>query len=51
VGAWVSVIVGAIFVACVMTFRLGLVGEIQRRFERRAAEFARTGKPPSERWP
>lgn len=37
VGAWVSVIVGAIFVACVMTFRLGLVGEIQRRFARRAA--------------
>jgi branched-chain amino acid transport system permease protein len=47
VGAWVSVIVGAIFVACVMTFRLGLVGEIQRRFARRAAEFARTGKPPA----
>jgi len=46
VGAWVSVIVGAIFVVCVMTFRLGLVGEIQRRFARRAAEFARTGKPP-----
>src|SRR5580692_8699925 len=39
VGAWVSVIVGAIFVACVMTFRLGLVGEIQRRFARRTAEF------------
>jgi branched-chain amino acid transport system permease protein len=48
VGAWVSVIVGAIFVVCVMTFRLGLVGEIQRRFARRAAEFARTtGKPPA----
>src|SRR6202045_885539 len=46
VGAWVSVIVGAIFVVCVMTFRLGLVGEIQRRFARRAAELARTGKPP-----
>jgi len=35
VGAWVSVIVGALFVVCVMTFRLGLVGEIQRRFARR----------------
>jgi branched-chain amino acid transport system permease protein len=32
VGAWVSVIVGAIFVVCVMTFRRGFVGEIQRRF-------------------
>lgn len=41
VGAWVSVIVGAIFVACVMTFRLGLVGEIQRRFGRRAADGGR----------
>jgi branched-chain amino acid transport system permease protein len=47
VGAWVSVIIGAIFVVCVMTFRLGLVGEIQRCFARRAAEFARTGKPPA----
>jgi branched-chain amino acid transport system permease protein len=35
VGAWVSVIVGALFVVCVMTFRLGLVGEIQRRLAKR----------------
>ena len=33
VGAWVSVIIGAIFVICVMIFRRGIVGEIQRRFE------------------
>jgi branched-chain amino acid transport system permease protein len=33
VGAWVSVIIGAIFVICVMAFRRGIVGEIQRRFE------------------
>jgi ABC-type branched-subunit amino acid transport system permease subunit len=26
------VIIGAIFVICVMTFRRGVVGEIQRRF-------------------
>lgn len=32
VGAWVSVIIGAIFVICVMIFRRGIVGEIQRRF-------------------
>jgi len=31
VGAWVSVIIGAIFVICVMTFRRGFVGEIERR--------------------
>jgi branched-chain amino acid transport system permease protein len=37
VGAWVSVIIGAIFVICVMTFRRGVAGEIQRRFVDRAA--------------
>ena len=31
VGAWVSVIIGAIFVVCVMLFRRGFVGEILRR--------------------
>jgi len=36
VGAWVSVILGVIFVVCVMLFRRGFVGEIQRRFSRRA---------------
>jgi branched-chain amino acid transport system permease protein len=36
VGAWVSVIIGAIFVVCVMIFRRGFVGEIQRRFAQRA---------------
>jgi branched-chain amino acid transport system permease protein len=34
VGAWVSVIIGAIFVICVLIFRRGFVGEIQRRFVR-----------------
>jgi branched-chain amino acid transport system permease protein len=38
VGAWVSVIIGGIFVVCVMTFRRGFVGEIQQRFARRAGE-------------
>jgi branched-chain amino acid transport system permease protein len=37
VGAWVSVIIGAIFVVCVMIFRRGFVGEIELRFARRAA--------------
>jgi branched-chain amino acid transport system permease protein len=41
VGAWVSVIIGAIFVVCVMTFRLGFVGEIQRRFAHRVGEFGK----------
>jgi branched-chain amino acid transport system permease protein len=36
VGAWVSVIIGAIFVVCVLVFRRGIVGEIQRLFMRRA---------------
>ena len=34
-GSWVSVIIGAIFVVCVMVFRRGVVGEIQRRFGQR----------------
>jgi branched-chain amino acid transport system permease protein len=34
VGAWVSVIIGAIFVVCVMIFRRGFVGEIAWRFAR-----------------
>jgi branched-chain amino acid transport system permease protein len=37
VGAWVSVIIGAIFVVCVMIFRRGFVGEIQRFFARPSA--------------
>jgi branched-chain amino acid transport system permease protein len=28
VGGWVTVIIGAIFVACVLTFRRGVVGEL-----------------------
>jgi branched-chain amino acid transport system permease protein len=36
VGSWVSVIIGAIFVVCVLIFRRGFVGEIQRRFAQRA---------------
>jgi len=41
VGAWVSVIIGGIFVVCVITFRRGFVGEIQRRFARRTGELAK----------
>ncbi len=35
VGSWVTVIIGAIFVLCVMTFRKGVVGELQAFMERR----------------
>ncbi|HEY2464917.1 MAG TPA: branched-chain amino acid ABC transporter permease [Steroidobacteraceae bacterium] len=38
VGAWVSVIIGAIFVVCVMVFRRGFVGEIQRLFAPRTSQ-------------
>lgn len=34
VGAWVTVIIGAIFVICVMAFRRGIVGEIQAFYRR-----------------
>jgi branched-chain amino acid transport system permease protein len=35
-GGWVTVITGAIFVACVLLFRRGLVGELARVFRARA---------------
>lgn len=35
VGAWVTIIQGAIFVACVLTFRRGIVGEVRERWQRR----------------
>jgi branched-chain amino acid transport system permease protein len=37
VGAWVTVIIGAIFVVCVLAFRKGVVGELIAWRERRAA--------------
>lgn len=35
VGSWVSVIIGCIFVICVMLFRKGIIGEIEAYIERR----------------
>jgi len=40
VGAWVSVIIGAIFVACVTIFRRGIAGEIQSRYARSSGSSA-----------
>ncbi len=37
VGSWVTVIIGAIFVVCVLAFRKGVVGELQAFRERRRA--------------
>ena len=37
VGAWVTVIIGAIFVVCVLAFRKGIVGELLAWRERRTA--------------
>ncbi len=42
VGSWVNVIIGVIFVLCVLAFRKGVVGELQDYLERRRRE---TGKP------
>jgi branched-chain amino acid transport system permease protein len=36
VGGWVTVIIGGIFVACVMAFRQGIVGEVLAWYGRRA---------------
>ena len=35
VGAWVTVVIGSIFVICVMAFRRGIVGEAEAWFRRR----------------
>lgn len=37
VGSWVTVIIGAIFVICVMAFRKGIVGELEAWMKRRKA--------------
>jgi len=37
VGGWVTVIIGAIFIACVMSFRRGIVGELVGRIARQLA--------------
>jgi branched-chain amino acid transport system permease protein len=37
VGAWVTVIIGAIFVVCVLAFRKGVVGELRAWMDRRRA--------------
>jgi branched-chain amino acid transport system permease protein len=36
VGSWVTVIIGAVFVLCVLTFRKGIVGEFLAWRQRRA---------------
>jgi len=38
VGAWVTVIIGVIFVICVLAFRKGMVGELQACVQRHGAE-------------
>ncbi len=37
VGSWVTVIIGVIFVLCVLAFRKGVIGELQAFLERRRA--------------
>jgi branched-chain amino acid transport system permease protein len=34
VGSWVTVVEGAIFIACVLAFRRGMFGELGRRLRR-----------------
>jgi branched-chain amino acid transport system permease protein len=43
VGAWATVIIGVIFVVCVMVFRRGFVGEIERWFGYGAGRKDKTG--------
>ena len=45
VGSWVTVIIGVIFVLCVLAFRKGMVGELQAFRERRQVAAQATSKP------
>jgi branched-chain amino acid transport system permease protein len=45
VGSWVTVIIGAIFVACVMLFRRGIIGEVLAWQQRRQAGRAAAQEP------
>jgi branched-chain amino acid transport system permease protein len=40
-GPWVTVILGAIFVACVLAFRRGIVGELAARWRSSARSKAK----------
>ena len=46
VGAWVTIIQGAIFVACVLTFRRGIVGELREWWQRRDRQKPNAGVDP-----
>ncbi len=45
VGSWVTVIIGVIFVICVLAFRKGVVGELQAFLARRRQAAAQAGTP------
>jgi branched-chain amino acid transport system permease protein len=47
VGSWVTVIIGVIFVVCVLAFRRGFVGELLARKPRTAAPAAVQGEVPA----
>jgi branched-chain amino acid transport system permease protein len=46
VGAWVTIIQGAIFVTCVLTFRRGIVGELREWWQRRDSQRPETRVEP-----
>lgn len=45
VGSWVTVIIGVIFVVCVLAFRKGIMGELQAYLERRRQASAKAARP------
>jgi len=44
-GQWVTVIQGVIFVACVLTFRRGIAGEIVSAFKKKVRQQPRKPQP------
>ena len=48
-GIWVTIIQGTIFVACVLTFRRGIVGELRECWQRRDRQKPDAGVDPHSR--
>jgi branched-chain amino acid transport system permease protein len=47
VGGWVTAIIGAIFVACVLSFRRGIVGELAALHRRRPDAMGKEPEAPA----
>lgn len=49
-GSWVTVVMGVIFVACVLIFRKGIVGELSASWKKLVTPAARPADPVVADW-